>query len=72
NIFGNYFNNFTSTYINNILIFLFKSKKNYLVKVYKVIKRLIIVKLYLNPKKYGFTIKSIKYFNFIIIISVDI
>ncbi|EGO53544.1 hypothetical protein NEUTE1DRAFT_55830, partial [Neurospora tetrasperma FGSC 2508] len=52
--------------------FYFRSKKDYLEKVYKIIERLVIVKLYLNPKKYEFTIKVIKYFSFIIIIGINI
>ncbi|EGZ71911.1 hypothetical protein NEUTE2DRAFT_64596, partial [Neurospora tetrasperma FGSC 2509] len=72
NILSNYLNNFTLIYINNILIFLFRLKKNYLTKVYKVVERLIIIKLYLDLKKYKFIIKSVKYFGFIIIINVNI
>ncbi|EGZ73372.1 hypothetical protein NEUTE2DRAFT_63445, partial [Neurospora tetrasperma FGSC 2509] len=71
-ILSNYLNNFASTYINNILIFSFRLKKDYLIKIYKVVERLIIVKLYLNPKKYKFITKSVKYFGSIIIISVGI
>ncbi|EGO52839.1 hypothetical protein NEUTE1DRAFT_55956, partial [Neurospora tetrasperma FGSC 2508] len=59
-------------YINNILIFLFRSKKDYLVKVCKVVERLAVAKLYLDPKKYKFTIKSVKYLGFIVIISINI
>ncbi|KAK3496560.1 hypothetical protein B0T13DRAFT_400376, partial [Neurospora crassa] len=51
-IFGNYFNNFASIYINNILIFSSKLKKNYLEKVCEVVERLIVVKLHLDSKKY--------------------
>ncbi|EGZ72469.1 hypothetical protein NEUTE2DRAFT_63682, partial [Neurospora tetrasperma FGSC 2509] len=71
-IFGNYFNNFVLIYINNVLIFLFRSKKDYLIKVYKVVEWLAIIKFHLNLKKYKSLIKSIKYFSFIIIISIGI
>ncbi|EGO54651.1 hypothetical protein NEUTE1DRAFT_50216, partial [Neurospora tetrasperma FGSC 2508] len=65
-IFSNYLYNFALIYINNILIFLFRLKKDYLTKVRKVIEQLIITRYYLDPKKYKFTIKSIKYLGFII------
>lgn len=69
---GNYFNNFTLAYINNILVFLFGLKKYYLKKVYKVIERLTVAKFYLDSKKYKFAIRSVNYFGLIIIISVGI
>ncbi|EGZ77681.1 hypothetical protein NEUTE2DRAFT_49976, partial [Neurospora tetrasperma FGSC 2509] len=71
-ILNNYFDNITLIYINKILTFLLGSKKDYLIKVHKVIEYLIIVKFYLDSKKYESIIKSIKYFSFIIIVSVGI
>ncbi|KAK3496550.1 hypothetical protein B0T13DRAFT_400782, partial [Neurospora crassa] len=72
NVLSNYFDDFTLTYINNILIFSSRLKRDYLEKIYKVVERLVIIKFYLNPKKYKFAIKSIKYFSFIIVICVGI
>ncbi|KAL0472651.1 hypothetical protein QR685DRAFT_437668, partial [Neurospora intermedia] len=63
---------FALIYINNKLVFLFRSKKDHLEKVYKVMEWLIIIKFYLNTKKYRFIIKSIKNFGFSIIISTGI
>ena len=59
---------FAFTYINNILVFFNSNKKDYINKVRKVIKYIIIINLYLNFKKYKFTIKKVKYLGFIIIV----
>ena len=69
---GNYLDNFTFIYINDVLIFFNNNKKDYINKIRKIIKYIVIVNLYLNPKKYEFTIKKIKYLKFIIIIRENI
>ena len=65
---GNYLDDFTFTYINDVLIFFNSNKKDYINKVRKIIKYIIIVNLYLNFKKYKFTVKKVKYLRFIIIV----
>ena len=65
-------NNFIFIYINNILVFFNGSKKDYINKVRKIIEYIVIINLYLNPKKYEFTIKKVKYLKFIIIVKKSI
>ena len=69
---GNYLNNFASTYIDNVLIFSNGFKKDYIIKIKKVVKRIAATGLYLNPKKYEFAVKIIKYFGFIVIAGINI
>ena len=65
NILFNYFNNFYTAYLDNIIIY-FKNKLKYKKHVYKVLQRLQETGLQVNIKKSEFSIKRIKYLGFII------
>ena len=62
-----YLDDFCIDYLNNILIYN-NNKKNYIVHVFKILKRLQHVELFLNINKYDFFVTSIKYLKLIIII----
>ena len=59
-------NEFTSAYLNNILIFIFRSLKKHYEHVIKVLQRLKNTKLQLNIDKCEFEVEFIKYLEFII------
>ena len=69
---GNYLDNFTFIYINDVLIFFNNNKKDYINKIRKIIKYIVVVDLYLDFKKYEFTVKKVKYLRFIIIVGESI
>ncbi|EGZ69245.1 hypothetical protein NEUTE2DRAFT_72792, partial [Neurospora tetrasperma FGSC 2509] len=75
NILYNILNIYTITYFNNILIY-FKNKAEYITYVNKkvriVFERFRDAGLYLNPNKYKFAVKKVKYFSFIIYASIGI
>jgi hypothetical protein len=63
---------YITIYFNNVLIYLSKSWKDYIRKVYKVLRRLKDVGLNLDLKKYIFIVKEVKYLGYIIEIGVYI
>ncbi|EGO55515.1 hypothetical protein NEUTE1DRAFT_46357, partial [Neurospora tetrasperma FGSC 2508] len=71
NILYNILNIYTITYFNNILIY-FKNKAEYITYVRIVFERFRDAGLYLNPNKYKFAVKKVKYFSFIIYASIGI
>ena len=66
NILCKYLNIFIFAYLNNMLVQLNKSKKNYIKKVKQVLNALNVAKLYFNINKYKFIVIKIKYFKYII------
>ena len=63
-----YLNDFCISYLNNILIYN-DNKKNYIIYVSKIFKRLRKTKFFLNIDKLKFFVTFVKYFKLIIIIN---
>lgn len=67
-----YLDDFALVYINNMLIYSSSSRVDYICKVRLVLKKLSKAGLYLDPDKYKFIIKGVKYLAFIRYIGVSI
>lgn len=65
-ILKDFLNEFVSTYLNDILIFITRSLENHRSKINKILQRLREVGLQIDIDKCEFEIKSIKYLSFII------
>jgi len=61
----NYFNNFYTAYLNNIIIYS-NNKLEYKTYIKKVLNCFCNISLQANIKKYKFKVKRIKYFKFIV------
>jgi len=64
-VFFNYFDDFYTAYLNNIIIY-FKNELKHKEYIYKVLQRLYKTSLQTNIKKLKFSVKRIKYLGFII------
>ena len=62
-----YLNNFCSDYLDDILIYN-ETREQYIMHIFKMLKKFSIVELYLNIDKCEFFIQEIKYLKLIIII----
>ena len=62
-----YLNNFYLNYLDDILIYN-NIYENYIIHVFKILKRLIEIELFLNINKCEFFVQKIKYLNLIITI----
>ena len=58
--------NFLTAYVNNILIFSESTLKNYENKIATILEKLRVTNLRLDINKYEFSVKIIKYLEFII------
>lgn len=66
NMLREYLDDFTTAYMDDVLIYLSGSRKDYMAKVRRVLNALAAAGLYLNPKKCLFAVKEVPYLRFII------
>ena len=57
---------FSTVYLDNILVYISRSRKVYTKKVKEILRRLDSIGLALDLKKYAFTVKEVKYRGYIV------
>ncbi|KAL0473740.1 hypothetical protein QR685DRAFT_434939, partial [Neurospora intermedia] len=67
-----YLNKFYIIYINNIFIYTLRFETDFKIKIRFILQKFLNVGLSFNLNKYEFAVKKVKYFRFIIYVSIKI